>query len=113
MSRRTHRRRRSRKRRKGGAATAFPLHYFGAKEPFAADAGRNLLPIPLDGMGVRPRIGGRRTRRSHKRKGGFYPSVMGDFTISASKYIVPMALYAGYKMMRKSKTASKRRTRRR
>ena len=108
MSRRTYRQRRSRKRRKGGAATAFPLHYFGAKEPFAADAGRNLLPIPLDGMGVRPRIGG---RRSHKRKGGFYPSVMGDFTVSASKYIVPMALYAGYKMMRKSKSA--RRTRRR
>ena len=107
MPRRTHRRGRSRKR-SGGAATAFPLHYFGAKEPFAADAGRNLLPIPLDGMGVRPRIGG---KRSHKRKGGFYPSVMGDFTVSASKYIVPMALYAGYKMMRKSKSA--RRTRRR
>ena len=98
------------KRRKGGAATAFPLHYFGAKEPFAADAGRNLLPIPVEGMGVRPRIGG---KRSHKRKGGFYPSVMGDFTISASKYIVPMALYAGYKMMRKSKSKRGRRTRRR
>jgi hypothetical protein len=108
MSRRTHRRGHSKKRRKGGAATAYPLHYFGAKEPFAADAGRNLLPIPLDGMGVRPRIGGKRSR---KRKGGFYPSVMGDFTLSASKYIVPMALYAGYKMMRKSKSA--RRTRRR
>jgi hypothetical protein len=106
MFRRTHRQRRSRKRSKGGAATAFPLHYFGAKEPFAADAGRALLPIPVDGMGVRPRIGG---RRSHKRKGGFYPSVMGDFTISASKYIVPMALYAGYKMM----SHKKRRTRRR
>jgi hypothetical protein len=105
MPRRTHRRGRS-KKRKGGAATALPLHYFGAKEPFAADAGRNLLPIPVDGMGVRPRIGG---RRSHKRKGGFYPSVMGDFTVSASKYIVPMALYAGYKMM----NHKKRRTRRR
>ena len=112
MSRRTHRQRRSCKRRKGGAATAFPLHYFGSKAPIAADAGRALLPIPVDGMGIRPRIGGRRTRRSRKRKGGFYPSVMGDFTVSASKYIVPMALYAGYKMMRTSKTA-KRRTRRR
>lgn len=102
MARRT----KQNKCRKGGAATAFPLHYFGAKEPFAADAGRNLLPIPVDGMGVRPRIGG---RRSHKRKGGFYPSVMGNFTASASKYIVPMALYAGYKMM----NHKKRRTRRR
>jgi hypothetical protein len=107
MSRRTHRQRRSCKR-KGGAATAYPLHYFGSKDPIAADAGRNLLPIPLDGMGIRPRIGG---KRSHKRKGGFYPSVMGDFTVSASKYIVPMALYAGYKMMRTNKTG--RRTRRR
>jgi hypothetical protein len=95
------------KRRKGGAATAYPLHFFGENEPIAADAGRNLLIA--EGMGVRPRIGG---RRSYKRKGGFYPSVMGNFTASASKYIVPMALYAGYKMMRKSKTA-KRRTRRR
>lgn len=110
MHRRTHRQRRN-KKHSGGAATAFPLHYFGAKEPFAADAGRNLLPIPVEGMGVRPRIGG---KRSHKRKGGFYPSVMGNFTASASRYIVPMALYAGYKMMRTSKTASKgRRTRRR
>jgi hypothetical protein len=107
MPRRTHRQRRN-KKRSGGAATAYPLHYFGAKDPIAADAGRNLLPIPVEGMGVRPRIGG---RRSHKRKGGFYPSVMGDFTVSASKYIVPMALYAGYKMMRTSKSA-KRRTRR-
>lgn len=107
MSRRTHRQRRS-KKRKGGAATAFPLHYFGSKDPIAADAGRNLLPIPIDGMGVRPRIGGRRSR---SRKGGFYPSVMGNFTASASRYIVPMALYAGYKMMRTNKAA--RRTRRR
>jgi hypothetical protein len=34
---------------------------------------------------------------------------MGNFTASASKYIVPMALYAGYKMM----NHKKRRTRRR
>jgi hypothetical protein len=103
-------RRNRNQRKRGGAATAFPLHYFGAKEPFAADAGRDLLRA--SDMGIRPsflqKMGG---RRSHKRKGGFYPSVMGDFTLSASKYIVPMALYAGYKMMRTSK--SKRRTRRR
>jgi|UniRef100_A0A6C0BGU9 hypothetical protein len=105
MPRRTHRRGYS-KKRSGGAATAYPLHYFGAKEPFAADAGRALLPIPIDGMGVRPRIGGKRSR---KRKGGFYPSVMGDFTISASRYIVPMALYAGYKMMSHKKVRTRRR----
>lgn len=104
-----HSRKHSRKRREGGAATAFPLHYFGSKAPIAADAGRALLPIPIDGMGIRPRIGGKRTRRSRKRKGGFYPSVMGDFTISASRYIVPMALYAGYKMMSHKKGRSRRR----
>jgi len=111
----------SRKHKKrGGAATAFPLHYFGAKEPFAADAGRDLLRA--SGMGVRPsflqKTGGKRLKRRtrHRKKGGFYPSVMGNFTASASKYIVPVALYALYKMMRtsksKSKSKSKKETRR-
>ena len=111
----------SRKHKKrGGAATAFPLHYFGAKEPVAAEPGRDLLRA--SGMGVRPsflqKMGGkrlkRRTRRTHKTKGGFYPSVMGNFTASASKYIVPVALYALYKMMRTSKSKKgTRRTRKR
>ena len=109
----------SRKHKKcGGAATAFPLHYFGAKEPVAAEPGRDLLHA--SGMGVRPsflqKIGGKRLkRRTHKTKGGFIPSVMGNFTASASKYIVPVALYALYKMMRTSKSSKKgtRRTRKR
>ena len=103
-------------RRRGGAATAFPLSYFNGKAPtMAADPGRNLLVA--EGMGVRPKIGGKRSTRTKKR-GGFVPSVMGNFMASASKYIVPVALFAGYKMIKKGqpkgqpKSQKKRRTRR-
>jgi hypothetical protein len=116
MARHTKRNKRSKRstRRKGGAATAFPLSYFNGKSPEAsASAGRDLLHA--SGMGVRPIIGpvvkgggcGCGIRR-----GGFYPSVMGSFTQSASKYIVPMTLYAGYKMLKKSQQKGERRTKR-
>ena len=120
MARRT--RQRSR-RRKGGAATAFPLSYFNGRAPEAsAPAGRNILGA--SGMGVRPAIGmgiGPVVKGGGCgcgiRRGGFYPSVMGSFAQSASKYIVPMSLYAGYKMLKKSqekgtKRSTKRSTRR-
>jgi len=54
-------------------------------------------------------------RRTHKMKGGFVPSVMGNFLFGASKYITPLALFAGYKLYTKTKDAirsNKRRTRR-
>ena len=124
MARHTKRNKRSRRkrsiRRKGGAATAFPLSYFDGKSPEAcAPAGRDLLPA--SGMGVRPGIGlnigpsvGGGCGCTIPRRGGFYPSVMGSFAQSASKYIVPMSLYAGYKMLKKSQEKSaKRKTRRR
>ena len=119
MVRHTKRRNTHRKRntlRKGGAATAFPLSYFDGKAPVSADAGRNLLVA--EGMGIRSKIGGKRSksssRRRSKRRGGFVPSVMGNFMASASKYIVPIALFAGYKMVKKSGLRfKKRRTRRR
>ena len=102
--------------RKGGGAGPLPLSYFTGKEPVSADAGRNLLVS--EGMGVRSKIGGK--RRSHRRskhsrrRGGFVPSIMGNFMASASKYIVPIALFAGYKMVKKSGLGfKKRRTRRR
>jgi hypothetical protein len=79
--------------------------------------------LEASGMGVRPAIGPVSTVKTGGgcgcgiRRGGFYPSVMGSFTHSASKYIVPMALYAGYKMLKKSqekgtKRSTKRSTRR-
>ena len=110
-----------RNKAKGGAATAFPLKYFdpSVHEP-NANAGRDLLKAEAP-LGVRPRIGGKRTakrvlkkrtKRTKKTKGakrvykkrqsgGFVPSVMGNFVTGVSKYIVPLALYAGYKMMTK------------
>uniref|UniRef100_A0A6C0DG43 Uncharacterized protein n=1 Tax=viral metagenome TaxID=1070528 RepID=A0A6C0DG43_9ZZZZ len=36
-------------------------------------------------------------------KGGFVPSVMGNFLLGASKYITPLALFAGYKLYTKTK----------
>jgi hypothetical protein len=99
-----------------GGAGPLPLSYFTGKAPISADAGRNFLVS--EGMGVRPRIGGssssRTNKRRTKRRGGFVPSVMGNFMASASKYIVPIALFAGYKMVKKSGLGfKKRRTRRR
>jgi hypothetical protein len=105
------------KKRNGGAATAFPLSYFSrdAAEP-AAPSGRDLLTA-MPPLGVRPRIGGKRrrhTKRHRKTKGGFVPSVMDSFAVAASKYIVPLALFAGYKLMtRKHKKGRSRHTRRR
>lgn len=105
-------------RRRGGAATAFPLKYFdtSVSEP-AVSAGHDLLKA-IPPIGVRPRIGGgsrRVIKKQHaKKRGGFVPSVMGGFISAASKYIVPIALFAGYKMMtRKGKKGSQRRHTRR
>jgi hypothetical protein len=124
MARHTKRNKRSRRkrtRRHGGAATAFPLSYFDGKAPEAsAPAGHDLQRA--SGLGVRPGIGlnigpvvkGGGCGCGIPRRGGFYPSVMGSFAQSASKYIVPMSLYAGYKMLKKSQEkSSKRKTRRR
>ena len=112
------------KKRNGGAATVMPLQYYSpdAREP-SAGVGRDLLGA-MPPIGVRPKIGGKRsrrhprrkhsTRRHHKVKGGFGPSVMDVFVAAASKYFVPLALFAGYKLMtRKGKKGSKRGSRRR
>jgi hypothetical protein len=104
-------------KRRGGAATVFPLKYFDPSivEP-AVSAGRDLLKS-IPPMVVRPRIGGSRhviKKQRGKQRGGFVPSVMGGFISAASKYIVPIALFAGYKMMtRKGKKSSRRRQTRR
>ena len=106
-------------KKRGGGATALPSCYFDrTATPPAASSGYDLLGAADRGIRLAlqvPKGGRRRTR--HKKKGGFYPSVMGNFTASASKYIVPMSLYAAYKMMRVSKIGKKgsrsRRTRKR
>ena len=97
-SRHRYHRRHTRKHR-GGGSTVFPLKYFNenASEP-SAPKGHDLLHA--SGLGVRPKIG------------GFVPSVMGNFVAGASKYITPLALFAGYKLMtRKTKHRTRHRRR--
>ena len=66
------------------------------------------------GSVIRPRIGGgtkrrkqnkrnKKSKRHAKQSGGFIPTVMEGFCAAASKYIVPLALFAGYKWMTRSK----------
>jgi len=106
-----------RKSYKKGGATPFPLSYFSKSyiEP-SASAGRNLLES-IAPIGVRPKIGGQRSSRKQKKStrkqkqsGGFVPTVMEGFVTAAAKYITPIALFAGYKLLtRKQKRGSRRR----
>ena len=100
-----------------------PLKYFNDNYPEpAAPKGRDLLEA-IPPLGIRPKIGGRhsmrhrtrkhRTRRHHKKRGGFMPSVMDGFARAASQYVVPIALFAGYKLMTRKGKKGSRRTRRR
>lgn len=104
--------------KKGGGP--FPLKYYNsmAVEPSAAP-GRDLLytfgntvrsAIPIMG-GNKRRTRSKRNKRSKRgtcrKRGGFVPSVMGGFVEAASKYIVPLALFAGYKLMTKKKRRTK------
>ncbi len=105
-------------RKRGGGATVFPLDYYDPSYSMGKNvsAGRDLLHA--SGRGVRPSLGGRRrTKRSHRsrrKRGGFVPSIMEGFVASASKYIVPLALFAGYKLMtRKGKKGRGRHSHRR
>jgi hypothetical protein len=107
-----------RTKKRGGAP--LPLSYFGVAESrVSAGPGADLLRP--SGMGIRPAIGGRRsahksrvtrkTRRTRKTRGGFTPSIMGNFVASASKYITPIVLFAGYKMLKKDTAKSTKKVR--
>ena len=79
----------------------FPRDYFnvpGLKQP-DAPAGRDLLQV-TNSM-VRPRIG------------GFIPSIGEPFVSAASKYVAPVALFAGYKLMGMGKKTAKKTHRKR
>ena len=118
------------KNQRAGQYGPMPLKYFDdSLTGPSAPAGHDLLKA-VGPLGVRPMIGPvdvgpatmcsrggkrRKATRRRKTKGGFVPSVMGNFLEAASKYIVPVALFAGYKLMtrKKSKKRSRRRTRHR
>jgi hypothetical protein len=113
------------KKQRAGQYGPMPLKYFdNSLTGPSAPAGHDLLKA-VGPLGVRPLIGPvdvrpatmcsrggkrRKATRHRKTKGGFVPSVMGNFLEAASKYIVPVALFAGYKLMTRKK--SKRRTHR-
>ena len=86
-----------RRTRKRGGNRPLPLQYFGDAAPASASEGSTRLNI--SGNMVRPAIGGKQRNRKTQ-KGGFVPSVMGNFVAAASKYITPLALFAAYKLMK-------------
>jgi hypothetical protein len=109
------------KRRAGGAATVLPVQYFNpGLRAQSAGVGQDLLRAspPTE---VRPKIGGKhkklrklkRHRRTRKTNGGFVPSIMDGFVAAASRFIVPLALYSGYKLLSRKQKKQGRRTRRR
>ena len=102
-----------RRTRKRGGNRPLPAQYFGAAAPVSASAGVDRLDV--SGSMVRPAIGGKQSMRSirsikqrGKKRGGFYPSVMGNFVPAASKYITPIALFAAYKLLKKSQNTKKK-----
>ena len=115
-SKRRSKRRYQSKRRNGGAV--LPQQYYtpGLRAP-SAGAGHDLLRAspPTE---VRAKIGGKRRklrklRKTRKTKGGFVPSIMDGFVSAASRFIVPLALYSGYKLLSRKQKKQGRRTRRR
>jgi hypothetical protein len=63
--------------------------------------------------GAKRTIGAKRSTRAKKLKGGFIPSIMDGFVTHAAKYIVPLALFAGYKLLTRKGKKGKRSTRKR
>jgi hypothetical protein len=107
MKRGSHRSHTRKSHKKGGAATNLPLKYFdnGVIQPIV-QSGSDILKA-INNV-VRPQIGGRKhTRKTRRVRGGFVPSVMGNFAVAASKYITPIALFAGYKLMTRKRSHRK------
>jgi len=82
-----------------GRSSDFLTHLF--------NMGRIKMKVASEG-GRKRTVKRSKTRRM---KGGFVPSVMGNFLFGASKYITPLALFAGYKLYTKTKN-TRRSTRR-
>jgi hypothetical protein len=81
-----------------------PLRYFDPNAyQSSASAGSDVLGV--SGLEVRPKIGGRRakrtkrTRTTRRMKGGFIPSIMEPFIFGCSKYIAPLAALSGWKLL--------------
>ncbi len=109
------RRVRSRKTRRGGGANALPGQYFGIEKAGGPPVGAGKdLQVASGGL-IRPALGisGGKRRKTMRKRGGFLPSVMGSFVSSVSKYITPIALFAGYKLMTRKGTKKHRKSHKR
>ena len=105
-------------RRRGGSP--LPLQYYNSKAPFTSVPaetdmqvnGSTIRPhIPMKG-GKGRRVSIRSNRRSRRSRGGFVPSVMEGFVGLASKYITPLALFSGYKLMTRKKSKKSKKSKR-
>jgi hypothetical protein len=101
---------------KGGASAA-PLSYLNPKyvEPSGSEGVNRLISEPLLARpalnhtgGKRSTCGKRNKRKSTKtrRRGGFYPSVMGSFLSNGARLLPPTAVQ-GYRMLRNYKKSRK------
>lgn len=86
-----------------GAGVVTSVQMFNPQElPPSTSWATNLITAP-NAIMVRPvlpstfvQTGAGRNSRMTRKRGGFYPSVMGPFLANAQAAIVPMALYAMY-----------------
>ena len=100
-----------RKSKKVGGQGPLPGSYFGQGAPVAAPAGSDLLPYraPWQGSPVDlGRLAGSGPTIIRPAIGGFVPSVGEPFVAAAGKYIVPLALFAGYKLMGRKGSKTRR-----
>jgi hypothetical protein len=99
-------RRNTRKRCHGGSSMHVRFvepHSTLVSAPAGREVGASINQV------IRSQIGGKdRRKRKTRKHGGFVPSVMEGFVVSASKYITPMALFAAYKMVNRPTTYRKK-----
>lgn len=109
----------SRKYRQSGGLPSMPLSYVNTsyREP-SASTGSNVLASEA-GL-ARPVLnltGGKKHKHSHTRRcmcrkgrGGYYPSIMGNFVGNASR-LVPAAAVTGYRMVKNYNKTRKNKSR--
>ena len=93
-----------------GGATAAPLSYLNPKyvEPSGPEGVNRLISEPLLARPSLNHTGGKRSTKRNKtrRRGGFYPSVMGSFLSNGARLLPPTAVQ-GYRMLRNYKKSRK------